>query len=210
MCITIPSSANVEHSRRYPAWQWLSATPLRLLAFGGVISLIVWVAFALFSKSPDWVWLVMDLGFGIVPMFIFGIMLNTLPVWLKVTPLRYVRYGMLFFLMLASQMFFYGTLLMGWEPGIFYAVLLLLIWLMMLNHIHQFLKTTYLKSVLIERGLQISLLWGLMVGSALMVSQLISSGATSVLFSGLGLLSYLLPILVLVGVRYLIATQRIH
>jgi hypothetical protein len=191
MCITIPSSANVDRSRRIPLWHWLTETPLRLLCAGGGISLALGLLYPLYGLPITDVWLLFNLFFGILPFFIFALLLDDLPGRLKVTPLRYVAYGSLFFLMLAGQMVFHLSMALGDGPGWVYLVTTLFPWIWFLRVFDNFLKTSYLSGQKGSRALFLSLLWGGV--SATVAGVVLISWQPMPLLVLIGGLSYLLP-----------------
>lgn len=66
-----------------------------------------------------------NLLFGSLPFFLFGLLLQTYPEWLRGTAVRYARFGSLFFLMLGAQLAFYLSELLTDGPGVVYLLLLL-------------------------------------------------------------------------------------
>jgi uncharacterized protein involved in response to NO len=176
---------------------------------GGLFSLLLWLLSMAFTRLPASEWMVLNLMFGVIPMFAFGLLLHVLPQWLKVTPLRYVSYGALFFLMLASQLVFYLSLMFSEGPGMIYFTLILLSWLLMLKNTKQFFNSSYQKSLLIEQGLFITLLFGGSLGVGLFVLQL-TGVFSSVPLCWLGGGSYLLPLIALTLFRITQNRLRIH
>ncbi len=130
MCITIPSSARAgrESASGSPVWRWLIDSPLRLLAVGGIFSLLLSGGFALSDGSVVTPWSWFNLLFGILPFFLFGLLFHVYPEWLRGTPVRYARFGSLFFLLLGGQLAYYLSTLMADGPGVVYLLILLLGW----------------------------------------------------------------------------------
>jgi hypothetical protein len=192
MCITIPSSANIGRSRKIPLWHWLTQSPLRLLSAGGVVSLLPALLHGLSVSPVADGWSVFNLLFAILPFFVFALLLAYLPGRLKVTPLRYVGYGSLFFLMLACQLTFHLSILLGGEPGIGYLAVNLIIWLWFIKVFSDFLRSSYVRGRQRCRGLFISLLWGFVVGAAAGIA-LISGWLATPMIALIAGLSYLLP-----------------
>ena len=209
MCITIPSSANVGRSRAFPAWVWLTSSPFKLLTFGGVFGLSLWLLQMALGRTSDWEWMILNLLFGVAPMFLFGVLLSYLPDWLKVTPLRYVHYGALFFLMSIAQLVFHASLLFAGGPGLVFLGLLLFSWGLVLKYVRQFLSASYQKGLLPEWGLFIILSWGAVTGAGLSAWHLIWGDASPWL-CWLGGLSYLPPLILLTLFRFTRAPGRIH
>lgn len=194
MCITIPSSANVNRSRRIPLWHWLTESPLRLLSAGGGLSLIPALSQGLMGRSLAVEWTLFNLLFAILPFFVFALLLDHLPIRLKVTPLRYVAYGSLLFLMLAGQVVFYLSTALGDGPGWGYLAATLLPWIWFLRLFNNFLKTSYLCVRQGSLGLFMSLLWG--AASAALTGAVLASGWQAIPMPMpvlIGGLSYLLP-----------------
>ncbi|MGD8914777.1 MAG: hypothetical protein PVI97_20250 [Candidatus Thiodiazotropha sp.] len=192
MCITIPSSANIDRSRKIPLWHWLTQSPVRLLSAGGGVSLLpaLWHSLSVSPMADGWQ--VFNLLFAILPFFLFALLLAYLPSRLKVTPLRYVGYGSLFFLMLACQLLFHLSILLGEAPGITYFVVNLIAWLWFIKVFGDFLRSSYVRDQKWSRGLFISLLWGIVVGAATGIA-LISGWLTMPIMALIAGLSYLLP-----------------
>jgi hypothetical protein len=138
------------------------------------------------------VWSLFNLFFGILPFFVFSLLLNDLPLRLKVTPLRYVTYGSLFFLMLAAQMVFHLSTALGDGPGWVYLAATLLPWIWFLRLFDNFLKTSYLSGQRGSGALFKSLLWGTTCAAVTGVV-LISGWQTITMLALIGGLSYLLP-----------------
>jgi uncharacterized membrane protein YjjP (DUF1212 family) len=138
------------------------------------------------------VWSVLNLFFGILPFFIFALLLDDLPRRLKVTPLRYVAYGLLFFFMLTGQMVFHLSTALGDGPGWIYLMTTLLPWIWFLRVFANFLKTSYLSGQRISRALFISLFWGA-ASVAVTGIVLISGWQTTPVPALISGLSYLIP-----------------
>jgi hypothetical protein len=192
MCITIPSSANIERSRKIPLWHWLTESPVRLLSAGGGFSLALELLHRLMVAPMADHWSIFNLFFGIFPFFIFAQLLVYLPYRLKVTPQRYVGYGSLFFLMLASQILFHLSMRLSDGPGTAYLIATLLSWVWFLRVFSNFLKTSYKTRQKWNKGLFIALLWGLASGVAAGVA-LVSGWQTIPILALITGLSYLLP-----------------
>ncbi|PVV08750.1 MAG: hypothetical protein B6D77_11345 [gamma proteobacterium symbiont of Ctena orbiculata] len=192
MCITIPSSANIDRNRQLPLWQWLIDSPIRLLSAGGGISICLGLLHWRYGMSVADGWLSFNLLYGVLPFFLFPQLLAYLPSRLKVSPLRYVGYGSLFFLMLAAQLVFYLSIILGDRPGMTYLLLTLMAWLFLLRVILNFLRSSYMTGRLWHRGLLIWLLWG--VASGCMAGLFLISGSiTTAPLSLLAGASYILP-----------------
>jgi hypothetical protein len=137
-------------------------------------------------------WPLFNLMFGILPFFLFALLLDTLPHRLKVTPLRYVTYGSLFFLMLIGQLLFHLSSALSDGPGWVYLVATMLPWVWFLRVFDNFLKTSYLSAQRGNRALFICLLWG--AASAAVTGGILLSGwQTMPMIALVTGLSYLLP-----------------
>ena len=143
MCITIPSSANVRRARQWAAWRWLAQTPLRLFGFGGVLFLSLALLQVLFSSAGLPVWPAYNLLLLILPALLLGPLLAYLPSRLKVTPIRYVGYAALFFVLLLGQLAFLAARLRGVEPGLTYLLLQALAWSMGLGLFRRMLAGSF-------------------------------------------------------------------
>lgn len=143
MCITIPSSANVKRARQWGAWHWLARTPLRLFGFGGVLFLSLALLQMLFSDVGFTLWPAYNLLLLILPALLLGPLLTHLPARLKVTPIRYVGYAALFFVLLLGQLAFLAARLRGAEPGLTYLLLQALAWSMGLGLFQRMLAGSY-------------------------------------------------------------------
>ena len=144
MCITIPSSANVKRVRQWIVWQWLTASPLRLLGCGAGAAFIA--ALLLFHISPRGLsntWTRYNLLFAVIPWLLFGVLFEVVPGWLKVTPLRYARYGLLFFLLVLSQLLFHLSSLTQAGAGIAYLLSLWVAWWLALSSLKGLLNSSY-------------------------------------------------------------------
>jgi hypothetical protein len=137
-------------------------------------------------------WPVFNLLFGVLPFFLFALLLVYLPSRLKVTPLRYVAYGSLFFLMLVCQLLFHLSIILGGEPGITYLVVHLIVWLWFLKMFSDFKRSSYVRGQKWSGALFISLLWGVIVGGAT-GTVLISGWLETSAMVSIAALSYLLP-----------------
>ncbi len=143
MCITIPSSANVKRARQWALWQWLSATPVRLYLSGGGLFLLLALAMDLTIPAPAAGWRQFNLIFAIAPTLILGLLFEDLPRLLKVTPLTYVRFASLFFLLLLTQVAFLVDGLRGMPPGLLYLIGLGLVWGLSLGTLHGLIRFSY-------------------------------------------------------------------
>ncbi|MES9850752.1 MAG: hypothetical protein ABW170_02835 [Candidatus Thiodiazotropha sp. L084R] len=208
MCITIPSSANVGHSRSIPAWVWLTETPVRLLTAAGLISLMLWSLQLFLMQSQSWNWMIFNLVFAVLPASAFGVVLSYMPLWLKVTPLRYVNYGMLFILILASQLVFHLSIYFGESPGLFYLSLLLIVWAVCLKFVKNFLASSFQRHRLFEQGVFAALLMGGALGVLLTVLSL-TERLEGQHYYWLAGLFYLLPLVIFLLNRAIRDTQRI-
>ncbi len=209
MCITIPSSPNVARSRSFPLWNRLAATPLRMLGFAALIGLSVWLLMLMFSTAADPLWMTADLVFALLPTGLFGILLSRLPEWLKVTPLRYVNYGILFFLVLTVQLVFHLSILFGAQPGWSYALISLMSWWLMLKHVRQFFAATYQRKIAIEQVIRRFLYWGAAATAGGYLALLLTHSGSLMILAVAGL-SYLLPLAILILIRNAKSDSRIH
>ncbi|MET0067816.1 MAG: hypothetical protein ABW076_15835 [Candidatus Thiodiazotropha sp.] len=209
MCITIPSSPNVARSRSFPLWNRLAASPARLLGFAALLSLAVWGLTWLLAIRADPLWMAADLAFSILPMGLFGILLSRLPQWLKVTPLRAVNYGILFYLLLTAQLLFHLPILFGAQPGWLHGLLSLAAWLLLLKQTGQFYAATYQRNIGLERGMRVLLIWGGAVATLGYLGLLLTDSASLSIITAAGL-SYLLPLSALVLARIVKSDPRIH
>jgi hypothetical protein len=137
-------------------------------------------------------WPAFNLLFAILPFFLFALLLAYLPSRLKVTPLRYVGYGSLFFLMLACQLLFHLSIILGGEPGITYLVVNLIAWLWFIKVFSDFLRSSYVRGQKWSRGLFISILWGFVLGGITGIV-IISGWLVTPKIALIAGLSYLLP-----------------
>ncbi|MES9968581.1 MAG: hypothetical protein ABW092_01020 [Candidatus Thiodiazotropha sp.] len=192
MCITIPSSANIASGRQSPLWRWLTDSPVRLLSAGGGISICLGVLVWLFGPAVSAAWQGFNLLFGILPFFLFAQLLSLLPKGLKVTPLRYLAYGSLCFLMLAAQVVFSLSIMLADGPGVTYLLLVMTAWLFLLRVIINFLRSSFVTARIWQRGLFISLLWGLASG-CITAFFLVSGSLTTALPPLLAGIGYLAP-----------------
>ncbi|MGD8909677.1 MAG: hypothetical protein PVF13_04105 [Chromatiales bacterium] len=143
MCITIPSSANVKRARQWVVWQWLAASPLRLYLIGGTLLSIAALVVEWVGLEAAAGWSQFNLHFALLPTLLLGVLFEWLPAVLKVTPLTYVRYTSLFFLLLLSQLLFYAGLFWGQSPGLLYLLPLGLVWGISLQTLRGMLKLSY-------------------------------------------------------------------
>lgn len=143
MCITIPSSANVKRVRQWAAWHWLAQTPLRLFGFGGVLFLSLALLQMLFTSQGFSFWPAYNLLLLILPAMLLGPLLAYLPARLKVTPLRYVGYAALFFVLLLGQLAFLSACLREVEPGLSYLLLQAMAWSMGLGFFQRMLTGSF-------------------------------------------------------------------
>ena len=143
MCITIPSSANVKRARQWAVWRWLAESPLRLFAFAGVLFLATALLPILLTTDGHAVWPLYNLLLLVLPTLLLGPLLAYLPAALKVTPVRYVGYGALFFVLLFGQLVFLATGLRGAEPGFLYLLLQATAWSLGLIFFQRMLATSF-------------------------------------------------------------------
>jgi hypothetical protein len=143
MCITIPSSANVSRARQWIVWQWLAASPFRLYLIGGLLMLASLLVGALAGLEVSAGWGQFNLLFAVVPVLLLGVVFEWFPRLLKVTPLTYVRFASLFFLLLLSQLLFYLAALLGQSPGLLYLLVLGLVWGSSLQTLRGMLRLSY-------------------------------------------------------------------
>ncbi len=143
MCITIPSSANVKRAHQWVVWRWLSASPLRLYLIGGGLMLVAALAGELAGLQMAAGWDQFNLLFALVPVLLLGASFEWMPGLLRVTPLTYVRFSSLFFLLLLSQLLFHADALLGEVPGLFYLLTLGLVWSLSLMTLRGMLRRSY-------------------------------------------------------------------
>lgn len=143
MCITIPLSANVKKARQWGVWQWLAATPLRLYLIAGLLLSSIALAVELTGLVGAAGWSQFNLLFVLVPCLLLGAVFQWLPGVLKVTPVSYVRYASLFFILLLSQVFFHAAVLRGEVPGLFFLMSLGAAWGLLLRTLRNLLKFSY-------------------------------------------------------------------
>ena len=134
MCITLPSSPRTDRkpTPNSRLWAWLIDAPLRLLSGGGLLALgpacvsLVWMP----HSAIGWGWF--NLLYGVMAFWLFGLLLQVYPRWLQVTPVRYARFGLIFFLLVAAQVLFYFEI--GWlgHPVGFYLLFLFAAWMLTL------------------------------------------------------------------------------
>ncbi len=209
MCITIPSSPNVARSRSFPLWNRLAASPARLLGFAALLSVLAWSMMWIFSTTADPLWMAADLAFAVLPMGLFGILLSRLPEWLKVTPLGYVNYAILFFLLLTAQLVFHLSILLGAQPGWSFVLLSIGGWLLVLKHNRQFFAATYQRTIAIEQAIRFFLNWGAVAAAGGYLVLLLTHAASLMVLALVGL-SSLLPLTILILIRNAKSDSRIH
>ncbi len=159
MCITIPSSANVKRAHQWIVWQWLAASPLRLLGFGAAAAFIAGLASHYgFPNGPSSAWSGYNLLFGVMPWLLFALSFEFTPGRLKVTPPRYASYGLLFFVLLLSQLLFHLSSLTPGGVGMLYLLSLWLAWAMGLSTLKGLLNGSYRRDIAPLRGLYLALL----------------------------------------------------
>jgi hypothetical protein len=103
-----------------------------LLTSGGAASLVLagLSAWWLPPSISDWQWF--NLLFGVAAFFLFALLLQCYPRWLKGTRVRYARFGLVFFLLAAAQLLFHLTAGLFSSPGILYLLPLLAAWVLTL------------------------------------------------------------------------------
>ncbi len=143
MCITIPSSANVKQARQWVVWEWLAASPLRLYLIGGGLMLLAALAQRLYGMEMAAGWAQFNLLFALMPTLLLGGAFAWLPPLLKVTPLTYVRFASLFFLLLIVQMLFHADGLLDETPGALYLLPLALAWVTSLSTLRGMLRLSF-------------------------------------------------------------------
>jgi uncharacterized membrane protein YqjE len=143
MCITIPSSANVKRARQWIVWQWLAASPLRLYLIGGVMLLFVALSTALATQEAVPGWFQFNLLFALIPCLLLAPLFEYLPGLLKVTPLTYVRFASLFFLLLLTQLLFHADGFLGQAPGLTYLLSLGIFWGLVLVTLRGMLRLSF-------------------------------------------------------------------
>lgn len=157
-------------------WQWLSASPLRLFAFAGVVSLLA-AALQMSLSSDDLLgWPLYNLLFAILPSMLLGPLFAFLPNALRVSAVGYVRTASLFFMIMASQLAFHAAALSGATPGVVYLLFLVLVWGMIIITIKGLLTVSYGSDIGLARML-FALLWlagaaGLVLGVSLLAGWL--------------------------------------
>ena len=147
MCITIPSSANVNKARPWIVWQWLAASPLRLYLVGGAMLLAVAQAMTLAGIESTEGWGRFNLYFALLPGVLLGRVFSVLPRLLKVTPLSYTRFAFLFFLLVLSQVSFHLYAALDEAQGLFYLLSLGTVWGLSLQAVRGLLRFSYSPSV---------------------------------------------------------------
>ncbi|MEW8624519.1 MAG: hypothetical protein AB2551_02050 [Candidatus Thiodiazotropha sp.] len=193
MCITIPSSANVARSRSLPLWNWLAESPLRLLSAAGLLSLLFALVQWRFYPPASLQWPLLNLLFAITPTLFLGFSLSYMPIWLKVTPLSYVGYGLLFVLILIVQLVFHLSMLFGETAGLLYMILLGISWLVSLKVLRGFIQRSFQRRHFLQWGIFAALLWGCLLGALFALTALFGVQLSQSLY-WLGGLSYLLPL----------------
>jgi hypothetical protein len=168
MCITIPSSANVKRARQWVVWQWLAASPLRLYLIGGTLLSMASLVVERVGLEAATGWSHFNLHFALLPTLLLGVLFEWLPGVLKVTPLTYVRYAFVFFLLLLSQLLFYTGLLWGQTPGLLYLLPLALAWGISLQTLRAMLKLSYV--TLAGMAVALFYLLLLLVGAGLFIA----------------------------------------
>jgi hypothetical protein len=159
MCITIPSSAHVKRARQWIVWQWLAASPLRLLGFGAAAAFIAGLLHHyVFPGGLSSAWTGYNLLFGVMPWLLFAVSFEFTPGWLKVTPPRYASYGLLFFVLLLSQLLFHLSGMTPGGVGMLYLLSLWLAWAMALSTLKGLLNGSYRRDIAPLRGLYLALL----------------------------------------------------
>jgi hypothetical protein len=202
MCITIPSSANVKRAHQWVVWQWLAASPLRLYLIGGVLLLIVALSAALTIPNTAPGWFQFNLLFALIPCLLLAPLFEYLPGLLKVTPLTYVRFASLFFLLLLTQLLFHATGFLGQAPGLLYLLSLGIFWVVVLLTLKGMLNLSFAGIAGMATALFHLLLLAGVVG--LLIATGLSSGWLPALpaYAWTGLLPlYLSALLVLVLLR---------
>lgn len=128
MCITIPSSPRADRKSTPSSrlWRWLIYTPSRLFWAGGLLSLLPFISILLHWPVDPWNGF--NLLFGIAPFFLFGLLLEVYPAWLRGTPVRYARYGLVFFLLCAAQLTYFLFAGMSVGADLVYLLFLLAAW----------------------------------------------------------------------------------
>jgi hypothetical protein len=151
----------------------------------------------LFAESGIDGWTVFNLLYGVLPFFLFGLLLARLPRRLGVTPPRYSSYGLLFFLMLAAQLLRHLPVLPGGGMGLGYLLLVSVSWWFLLRQVFGFLKFSYRSDRIWDQTLFYLMLWGGAMGGLTLLS-LGLGWMLSPLGPLLAGLSYLLPVLLIV------------
>jgi hypothetical protein len=78
-------------------------------------------------------WHAFNLLFGVWSFLLFGFLLQDYPVWLQASPVRYARFGLVGYLLAASQVLFHLFIwLSAGGPGLLYLSLLLVAWVLAL------------------------------------------------------------------------------
>jgi hypothetical protein len=107
---------------------------------------------------------------------------------------------MLFILTGLSQAVFHLSLYFSDEPGLFYLALLLSAWLLALKFVSGFLRSSFQRHLLAEKGLYTALLWGGILGMLFAISNLYAINFRPLMYWLAGL-SYLLPMMILLLLR---------
>jgi hypothetical protein len=152
--------------------------------------------------------MIYDLIYAVLPLLLWGVVFSFMPRWLKVTPLRYVNYGMVFMLMLGSQLAFYLSLLFSDAPGLIYLFLLLIAWAVCLNLVKGFLQSSFQRRQFTEQGVFAALVWGAILGAVLSLPMVFGYPLEPTVYWLAGL-SYLLPSAVFLLIRFSRTTPRI-
>jgi len=97
-----------------------------------------------------------DDGHGVAAFWLFGLMLQSCPRWLGATPVRYARFGLIFFHLCGAQLSFYLGIVWSGRPGPCYLLPLLGAWALTLASLRDMRMLAYWDSLRL-RGLRLML-----------------------------------------------------
>ena len=209
MCITIPSSARTDRKLTPGSrfWAWLIDKPLRLFSGAGLFFLALLLLSGAVKLPSDPLWLRFDLMFGIAPFLVFGLLLQVYPQWLGATPVRYARYGLVFFLLSAAQLLFFVAAWLTDGPGWLYLFTLLVAWWLMFTTLTGLSRLRALGPDNQETWVNYALLVG-MAALLLAGAGLLANGLRMVHCAfWFGLAGFLIPASLLIVLNHLSYTQ---
>ncbi len=133
MCITPLTSFNQQAHRDPTWWDRVCWSPLSLLSLEGVLgfSLAVWAGLSL-ELAPQ----AFNLLYGGLPFFLFGLLLQHYPRWLRSRAVAQLRFSVIGLLLLTAQLFW---LLNAWDLiGLLpYLIALSAAWYLLLDGLRQ-------------------------------------------------------------------------